>query len=103
MTAWGIPDRQALELIGFPGKVGKSGTRPRFRLNTKQTRLVSYLQEIQAALAAVDRDAAWLHRRIRTKPCLGQSPLTHMIQGGETAMADVLRMLSRDSLRASLT
>ena len=45
-----IPDADALELIGYPGKIGSSGKRPRFRLTTHQTRLAGYLPEIEAAL-----------------------------------------------------
>ena len=45
-----IPDADALELIGYPGKIGSSGKRPRFRLTTHQTRIAGYLSEIEATL-----------------------------------------------------
>ena len=32
-----LPDAEALELIGYAGKIGGSGKRPRFRLSTRQT------------------------------------------------------------------
>jgi hypothetical protein len=32
-----------LELIKFPGKLGKEGKRPRFRFTTQQQRITSYL------------------------------------------------------------
>jgi hypothetical protein len=48
-----IPAADALELIGYPGKIGASGKRPRFRLSTRQTRLAAYLPEIEAALHAI--------------------------------------------------
>jgi hypothetical protein len=31
MEQWRVPDDVALELIEFPGKLGKTGKRPRFR------------------------------------------------------------------------
>ena len=55
MERWHIPDATALELIEFPGKVGKEGKRPRFRFTTRQQRITSYLPEIEAALEAPAR------------------------------------------------
>jgi hypothetical protein len=49
MEQWGITDATALELIGFAGKIGKSGKRPRFRLNTQQVQLLEYWQELGRA------------------------------------------------------
>ena len=49
---WHVPVATALELIEFPGKLGASGKRPRFRFTTRQRRITSYLSEIDAALAA---------------------------------------------------
>jgi hypothetical protein len=46
MERWRIPDAMALELIEFPGKLGASGKRPRFRFTTRQQRITSYLPEI---------------------------------------------------------
>ena len=51
-----VPDATALELIEFPGKVGKEGKRPRFRFTTRQLRITSYLPEIDAALPAAGKD-----------------------------------------------
>jgi hypothetical protein len=102
MERWNMPDAEALELIEFPGKVGKSGKRPRFRFITKQRRLVSYLLEIDGALGAVGYNVAWLHRRLRGAPFSGRSPLSYMIEGGEAAIADVLRHLAHAGLKASL-
>ena len=39
MERWRIPDAMALELIEFPGKLGASGKRPRFRFTTRQQRI----------------------------------------------------------------
>jgi hypothetical protein len=102
MERWKLPDSVALDLIEFPGKLGKSGKRPRFRLNTKQARLVAYLLEVEGALAAIGHDHAWLRRPIRGAPFSGLSPLTSMVGGGEAAIADVLRHLARAGLKASL-
>jgi hypothetical protein len=38
-----IPDANALEVIGYPGKIGTTGKRPRFRLSTRQTKLALHL------------------------------------------------------------
>jgi hypothetical protein len=38
MERWRIPGAMALELIEFPGKLGASGKRPRFRFTTRQQR-----------------------------------------------------------------
>jgi hypothetical protein len=102
MERWKLRDSVALDLIEFPGKLGKSGKRPRFRLNTKQARLVAYLLEVEGALAAIGHDHAWLRRPIRGAPFSGLSPLTSMVGGGEAAIADVLRHLARAGLKASL-
>ena len=48
MERWHIPDATALELIEFPGKLGVSGKRPRFKFTTHQQRITSYLPEIDA-------------------------------------------------------
>ena len=52
MARWHVPDEVGLELIGFPGKIGRSGKRPRFRFSTKQQRTTAYLAQIDAALEA---------------------------------------------------
>jgi hypothetical protein len=102
MERWRVPDVQALELIAFWGRIGKSGRRPRFRLNTKQQRMLSYLTEIDAALNVAGEEAGWLHRKLRGKPLSGRSPLAYMTEGGQEAMADVLRVLTGSAIRASL-
>ena len=54
---WDLMERwPALELIEFPGKLGMSGKRPRFRFTTRQQRITSYLPEIDAALVAAGKD-----------------------------------------------
>jgi hypothetical protein len=102
MERWKVSDAEALDLIGFPGKLGKSGKRPRFRFVTKQERLLSYLVEVDGALLASGHDHAWLRRRIRGAPFSGRSPLSYMIEEGEPAVAEILRHLTRAGLQASL-
>ncbi len=97
-----MSDAEALNLIEFPGKLGNSGKRPKFRLVTKQQRLLSYPAEVDGALLASGHDRAWLHRRVRGKPFSGRSPLSYMIEEGEPAVAEVLRHLNRAGLQASL-
>lgn len=102
MERWKVPDAVALELIQFPGKIGKSGKRPRFRFTTKQGRLTSYMAEIDAAMTATKRDPTWLHRKSRSAPLSGKTPIDHMVEQGEVGMADVLRELNRGALKAAL-
>ncbi|MEJ0018936.1 MAG: hypothetical protein WDN25_20710 [Acetobacteraceae bacterium] len=102
MERWRVPDATALDLIEFPGKLGKEGKRPRFRFTTKQQRIASYLPEIEAALAGSGKDAAWLHRPIAAAPFSRRSPIDHMLAHGRDGMADVLNTLNRQAMRAAL-
>jgi hypothetical protein len=56
MERWRVPDASALELIEYPGKLGASGKRPRFRFTTRQQRITSYLPEIDTALTAAGKE-----------------------------------------------
>jgi hypothetical protein len=103
MERWHISDATALELIEFPGKLGVSGKRPRFRFTTRQRRITSYLSEIDAALVAAGKDQAWLHRKIRGTPLSSRAPIEHMVAHGMGGMADVLQLLNRAAMRAALT
>jgi hypothetical protein len=102
MACWRVPDATALELIEFPGKPGRDGRRPRFRLTTRQQRITSYLPEIDAALAAAGKDRTWLHRTLRHAPFSRRTPIDHMMARGMDGMADVLQELNRAALRAAL-
>jgi hypothetical protein len=97
-----IPDAAALDLIGYPGKIGPSGKRPRFRLTTRQTRLASYLIEIEAALLASDQTPKWLQRRNRSAPFSGRVPLERAKERGDEGLAEMLQFLNRAVLRKSL-
>jgi hypothetical protein len=102
MQRWHVPDATALELIEFPGKLGKEGKRPRFRFTTRQQRITSYLPEIDAALAAAGKDQAWLQRKIATPPFNRRSPIEHMLARKMDGMTDVLRTLNREAMRVAL-
>jgi hypothetical protein len=43
MERWQVPDQVALDLIGYGGKSGRSGKRPRFRFITRQQRITECL------------------------------------------------------------
>jgi hypothetical protein len=97
-----IPDADALELIGYPGKIDASGRRPRFRLTTRQTRLAAFLPEIEAALKAVGQEPVWLRRRNRAAPFSGRAPVRLMAERSGEGAAQVLQFLNRAVLRKSL-
>lgn len=99
---WRVPDATALELIEFPGKLGKDGKRPRFRFTTRQQRITSYLAEIDAALTSAGKDQTWLHRKIRNLPFSHRSPIEHMVGHGMDGLADVLQALNRAAMQAAL-
>jgi hypothetical protein len=89
-----IPDADALALIGYPGKIGPSGKRPRFRLTTRQARLARYLPEIEAALRAAGQAPAWLQRRNRAVPFSGRAPVELMAEREGEGAAEVLQSLN---------
>ena len=97
-----IPDADALAMIGYPGKIGPSGKRPRFRLTTRQTRLARYLSEIEAALQAAGEAPTWLQRRNRAAPFSGRPPVELLVQRNGEGAAEVLRFLNRTVMRKSL-
>jgi hypothetical protein len=105
MERWRVPDAIALELIEFPGKLGKEGKRPRFRFTTRQKRITSYLPEIDAALMAAGKDQTWLHQKIRRSkgpPFSRRTPIEHMVARGMEGMADVLQALNRVAMQEAL-
>jgi hypothetical protein len=97
-----IPDAEALELIGYPGKAGRAGQRPRFRLSSRQTRLASYLPEVEAALRAIGESSAWLKRKNKAPPFGGRAPLEWMAEQNGQGVAKVLQFLNLALLRRSL-
>jgi hypothetical protein len=102
MERWGVSDADALELIEFAGKLGKSGKRPRFRFSPHQKRLTSWLAEIDSALRAGGVDSEWLAKKNRSAPFGGKSPLAFMTASGADGMAAVLWFLTRLALRSAV-
>jgi hypothetical protein len=103
MERWGIPDATALELIGFAGKIGKSGKRPRFRLNTHQVELLEYLQELDRTAETAHGSASrWLNNRQRAAPMNGRTPVQTIVQDGATVISILLRNLNREAMRKAL-
>ena len=103
MQEWGVPDDQALELIGFPGKIGKSGKRPRFRLSTSQVKTLEWLLEIDRAAGPTHGNAgAWLRRRARSAPMNGRTPMEAMIEDCEATITAILQQLNREVMRKAL-
>ncbi len=97
-----IPDADALALIDYPGKLGVSGRRPRFRLTTRQARLAGYLPEIEAALAAAGQTPAWLRRPNRAACFAGRAPVKRTAEQPGDGAAEVLQFLNRVAMRKSL-
>lgn len=93
----GIPDADALNLIGYPGIPPASGKRPRFRLTARQTRTAKALAEVGTALEAVRETSAWLRQRNRS------APLALMVAGNnDEGIGEVMRFLARLALRRSV-
>lgn len=101
MEKWRVSDPVALDLIAFPGKMPRTGKRPRFRLLSSQQRLTGYLAAVDDALEAAGYDSAWLHRK--AKGFGGLSPIDLMIRDGTDGAAKVLRVLTRAVLKKALT
>jgi hypothetical protein len=98
---WKVSDAMALELIGFAGKIGKSGKRPRFRFLPTHQKAANFMGEIDAALRTMGEDSAdWLHRKNRS---LGRStPIDLMRAEGLNGMEKVLQTLHRSALLSSV-
>jgi hypothetical protein len=102
MGRWHVPDAPALALIEYPGKLGASGKRPRFRFTTRQQRITSYLPEIDTALTAAGKEPVWLHRKILSAPFPRRTPIEYMLTHGMDGMEDVLHLLNRTAMRVAL-
>jgi len=103
MESWRVPDALALELIGFAGKLGRDGKRPRFRLSTRQVKTLGYLEEIDHTARILHGDVGrWLRRRQRAAPFDGQTALDAMSEGGIPAMDSILRLLTRGAMKQAM-
>jgi hypothetical protein len=89
-------------MIGFPGRIGRGGKRPRLKFTTRQRRRTSYLAAIDAALKAAKKSSGWLHRKIVAAPFARRSPVDRMVMHGMAGASDVLQHLTRLAMRAAL-
>jgi hypothetical protein len=96
MDRWDVPNDQALELVGYEGKLPTTDRRPRFKLSTEQARIVATLLEVDSALATAGLKPSWLHKRSGKR---SRSPLDLMRAG---ATDEVLRSLTQTALLASV-
>ncbi len=102
MERWRVAAPVALDLIGFAGKIGKSGKRPRFRFLPHYQRVTTYLAEIDAALTTIGNDGTWLVRKHRSPPFSGQTPLAFMLAKGLDGMDETLQFLHRSVWQRAL-
>ena len=101
MARWGVPDAQALELIGQPPS--PSGRRPRFALTTEQAERLELLRDIDRHATDIHQDAgAWLRRPNRSTVFGGRSPIAYMAREGRGGIEDVLRHLHMLAFGGSL-
>jgi antitoxin Xre/MbcA/ParS-like protein len=98
MERWNVPGSVALELIGFAGKIGKFGKRPRFRFLPAHQQAADF--KIDTALASAGAGVDWLHTKMRVLG--GRTPIEQMRAEGATGMEKVLQMVLRSALRSSL-
>jgi hypothetical protein len=96
MDRWNVSNDQAMELVGYGGKLPTTDRRPRFRLSNEQALIVATLLEVDCALATAGLDPSWLHKQSGKG---SRSPLD-LIRAG--AMDAVLRSLTQAALLASV-
>jgi hypothetical protein len=103
MDRWGIPDDEALELLGRGRGPTRTGGRPAFTLDAEEARRLDSLREIGTALEVMFGDASpWLKQRASALPFRGLTPLDYMIARGTPGLAEVHRFLTRWSLSQAL-
>lgn len=94
MAHWGVPDAEALQLIGqLPSA---SGERPGFALNPDQADRLGMLREVDRHAIDIYQDAGeWLRRPNQTTMFAGMPPITLTAQEGREGTEAVLRHLTR--------
>jgi hypothetical protein len=103
MDRWGVPDEQALRLLGHPGGLTSTGKRARFTLTDEEARRLAYLAEVGTNLEVMFGEAgAWLKQRTSALPFRGASPLDYMIDRGAAGIAEVLRFIASWGLGQAL-
>ena len=85
-----------------PASWGPTASGLRFRFTTRQQRITSYLPEIDAALAGSGVGPGWLHRKIRTSPFSGRTPIEHIVALGLDGLSDVMQVLNRAVMKQAL-
>jgi hypothetical protein len=103
MERWHVLDATALELIEFPGKLGKEGKRPRFRFPRTSSgsrpiclrSTLPFPRPAKIRLGCTGRSSA--------HPFSRRTPIEHMVAHGMGGMADVLQVLNRAAMQAALT
>jgi uncharacterized protein (DUF2384 family) len=101
MARWGIPDAEALQLIGQP--LSASGKRPWFALNPEQAGRLEMLREIDRHATDIYQDAGeWLRRPNQTTMFAGMPPIILMAQEGREGTEAVLRYLNKMTFSGSV-
>jgi hypothetical protein len=100
---WKLSDLDALQMIGHEGGLTKKGTRPRFKLSSSESEIVSAMRSLDATLEQLRLDPAqWLLAPLRPDPFRSASPLEVIRRGRLQAFRDLGRYLTQMSLRLSL-
>lgn len=100
---WGLPDLDALALLGHAGGLTKAGARPRFKLATVEAERLAQLRQIDDALAALDLEPrAWLRQPIQAAPFAGATPLAILTQDPAHGVRAVSRHILQQGLRLSM-
>jgi hypothetical protein len=100
---WGLPDLDALALIGHAGGLTRKGTRPRFKLTEKEAEVVAAMRSLDAALGQLGLDPAkWLLSPLRPEPFGGRPPLDVIRTGRLEGLRAVSRHVVQMGLRLSL-
>lgn len=100
---WGLPDLDALPLLGHAGGLTKAGTRPRFKLAGAEAERLAQLRQIDDALAALGLDPrAWLRQAIQAAPFAGATPLAVIARDPAQGIRTVSRHILQQGLRLSM-
>jgi hypothetical protein len=94
MDRWRVSDEQALELVGYEGKLPTTGTRPPFKLSPEQERTVSTLLDVNTALSAAGFGPSWLRRKDRSARRMPPDLMR------AAAMDEVLPLITAATLRS---
>ena len=103
MDRWVIPDKEALDLLGYPGGLTKKGTRPRFKLTGEEVEMFRVLQEIDGALPPLKLDpATWFQQPNRDALFNGAAPLAFLTRMRLPGARSTIRFLLQHGLAMSM-